>query len=283
MALPPSDQRQQYRRFEGLHYTEGDIADFETRLAKIYRREVHRVQVFDFGGLSDLMAEGFREVVLDLDTVRALQFHELGGGFFGYTPSYTLIRDPILRLCHRLIACSIARRSQAPKKVTAFDVFYLRGMDVGTVNVPYLLARYLRLFALGRKQDAIYLVIFAELDDTWALVAPGPERQPDGAASAPEAAKDVPIADEGASAIPASLHAPHSPPPAARPTRTMAQMLARVEEDMHEIRGELDEQRDWIAGIRYTSYADLYERCTRCRTDGASIFTTQQDEQQPDP
>ncbi|GKE15645.1 hypothetical protein Tco_1423222 [Tanacetum coccineum] len=33
--------------------------DFEERLARIYRREVHRVQVFDFGGLPDLMADGF--------------------------------------------------------------------------------------------------------------------------------------------------------------------------------------------------------------------------------
>ncbi|GKA13358.1 hypothetical protein Tco_0693004 [Tanacetum coccineum] len=60
MALPPRDQRHQYLRFEGLQYTDADIADFETRLAKIYRREVHRVQVFDFGGLTELMDEGLR-------------------------------------------------------------------------------------------------------------------------------------------------------------------------------------------------------------------------------
>ncbi|GKE84081.1 hypothetical protein Tco_1557823 [Tanacetum coccineum] len=71
--------------------------------------------------------------------------------FLGTSLSYTLIRDPILILCHQLIACSIARRSQAPEKVTVTDLFYLRGMDVGSVNVPYLLARYLRLFAAGRK------------------------------------------------------------------------------------------------------------------------------------
>ncbi|GKD05451.1 hypothetical protein Tco_0124613, partial [Tanacetum coccineum] len=58
MALPLRDQRHQYLRYEGLQYTEADIADFESRLAMIYRREVHRVQVFDFGGLPDLMAEG---------------------------------------------------------------------------------------------------------------------------------------------------------------------------------------------------------------------------------
>ncbi|GJR20488.1 hypothetical protein Tco_0969015 [Tanacetum coccineum] len=44
MALPPRDQRHQYLRYEGLQYTDTDIADFETRLARIYRREVHRVQ-----------------------------------------------------------------------------------------------------------------------------------------------------------------------------------------------------------------------------------------------
>ncbi|GJS14207.1 hypothetical protein Tco_0408679 [Tanacetum coccineum] len=163
MDLPPRDQRHQYLRFEGLHYIDADIADFEMWLGKIYRREVDRVQVFDFGGLTDLMAEGlsgriFGEVVVDLDTARALQF-QLGGvrhrmswrqfifslglhttkeiettgfglywaesgrqlsdkgylsadwreisfegDFLGSPPFYTLIRDPMLRLCHKLIA-----------------------------------------------------------------------------------------------------------------------------------------------------------------------------------
>ncbi|GKB83201.1 hypothetical protein Tco_0950096 [Tanacetum coccineum] len=63
--------------------------DFETRLARIYRREVHRVQVFDFRGLPNLMAEGLSTRMLmehrdaqgqmiDLDTPGALQF-QLGG------------------------------------------------------------------------------------------------------------------------------------------------------------------------------------------------------------
>nr|GFA28056.1 hypothetical protein [Tanacetum cinerariifolium] len=39
MALPTRDQRYQYLRFEELHYTDADIADFKTRLGKIYRRE----------------------------------------------------------------------------------------------------------------------------------------------------------------------------------------------------------------------------------------------------
>ncbi|GKG40493.1 hypothetical protein Tco_0467270, partial [Tanacetum coccineum] len=73
--------------------------------------------------------------VLDLDTARALQF-QLGGvrrriswrefilgmslhtveeiesvGFSAYWAES--LRDPMLRLCHRLIVCSIAERSQA--------------------------------------------------------------------------------------------------------------------------------------------------------------------------
>ncbi|GJY99666.1 hypothetical protein Tco_0517096 [Tanacetum coccineum] len=45
-------------RYEGLEYPDTDIVDFEGRLARIHKREVHRVPVFDFGGLPDLMAEG---------------------------------------------------------------------------------------------------------------------------------------------------------------------------------------------------------------------------------
>ncbi|GKD82068.1 hypothetical protein Tco_1348907 [Tanacetum coccineum] len=58
MALPPRYQRHEYLRYEGLQYTDADIADFETKLSRIYRREIHRVQVFNFRGLPDLMAEG---------------------------------------------------------------------------------------------------------------------------------------------------------------------------------------------------------------------------------
>ncbi|GJT03266.1 hypothetical protein Tco_0824435 [Tanacetum coccineum] len=223
MALPPLDQMHQYLRFEGLQYTDADIVDFEKRLARIYMREVHRVQVFDFGGLPDLMAKGLSGSMLmeyrdaqgqkEIDIVgfgaywaeSARQIPDKGdlsaywigisyaGDFLGTAPSYTLIRDPMLRLCHRLIACSIAGRSQAPKKVTVTDLFYLRGMDVDSVNVPYPLARYLRLFALGRKHGAMIS----------------------------GAAEDVPAVDEGAQADPAPVQAPQQPPPPLAAGRTI--------------------------------------------------------------
>ncbi|GKE61727.1 hypothetical protein Tco_1512094 [Tanacetum coccineum] len=92
-----------------------------------------------------------------------------------------------------MMAHSIAGRSQAPEKVTVTDLFYLRGLDVGSVNIPYLLARYLR---------RVRLQICVQLDDTWAWVAMGPERQPDAAAGTPANAEDTLIVDEGDQAIP---------------------------------------------------------------------------------
>ncbi|GJU51712.1 hypothetical protein Tco_1221267 [Tanacetum coccineum] len=229
MSLPPRDQRHQYLRFEGLQYTDADIIDFEMRLAKIYRRERG----------TDPRQRG-SESLLDQDLVC--------GGFSGYTPSYTLIRDPMLRLCHRLISCSIAERSQAPEKVTVTDLFYLRGMDVGSVNVPYLLARYLRLFASGRKQGAmisrgvdgdcarppfidmaelVRLYICAELDDTWVWVPAGPTRQEGDAVGVAEEASMAPGGGDEDEEMPQAV----PPPP-----RTQGERIARLEEEVHGMR-----------------------------------------------
>ncbi|GKE78459.1 hypothetical protein Tco_1544579 [Tanacetum coccineum] len=136
-------------------------------------------------------------------------------------------------------------------------------MDVGSVNVPYSLARYLRLFTARRKSKAhisggqfvarlaehfglltaeilggltvialelsvidmeelVRLQIYVEIDDTWAWVAIGPERQPDTVAGAFADAEDVPIVDEGGQADLAPVQAPQQPPPPPpAPVRTM--------------------------------------------------------------
>ncbi|GJX38348.1 hypothetical protein Tco_0251651 [Tanacetum coccineum] len=360
MALLPHDQRHQYLRYEGLQYTNADILDFESRLTRKYKREVHMVHVFDFGGLSDLMVEGlsvrmlmehrdaqgfqlggvrrrisWREFILSLGlyTTEEMQTIRFGayctesarqipdkrdmrdywigilstGDFLGTAPSYTAIQDPILRLCHRLIACSIAEKIQAPVKVIVSDLFYLRGMDVGSVNVLYLLDRYLRLFAVGRKSGAYIsggqfvarlaehfglLTICMEVDDTWAWVALGPERQLDAAAGAPRVAQDAPAVDEGVQAIP-----------------TPVQRLGRLEEevlglcrDAGSLRGLVvrsmtDQGRfsTWMiscmaqlmeaSGLTYQvfdgtfrwSSPTAFQRRTRQRTREASTSTAQQD------
>ncbi|GJU69435.1 hypothetical protein Tco_1255694 [Tanacetum coccineum] len=322
---------------------------------RIHRREVHRVSVFDFGGLLDLMAEGLNgrmlmehrdEAGVSVFTSRAwrrmfdirrhmswrqfilaLGLHteeemQTARDFLGTSPSYTLIRDPILTLCHRLIACSIVGRSQAPEKVTLTDLFYLRGMDVGSVNVPYLLARYLRLFAAGRKSRAyisggqfiarltehfklltteilgeltvitpellvidmaelVRLQIYVELEDTWAWVAMGPERQPVVAAGAPAVAEDAPIIDEGGQddlTPDQAPQQPHPPPPAH--DRTMPQRMFSTW-----VTTGLERMMD-MAGVAYTPYAQThvsYQRRVRQRTGEAITSAAQQDPQQPDP
>ncbi|GJZ45429.1 hypothetical protein Tco_0593025 [Tanacetum coccineum] len=251
-----------------------DIVDFEGRLARIHMREVHRVPVFDFGGLPDLMAEGltarmtmehrdeagvsvftsrawrrmfdirgplvhelileffstfrFGQAILDLDTPGTLQGGDAdgwvwcllrtwlcarqipdkgdlrdywmgissAGDFLGTTPSYTAIRDPILRA----------------------------DIDVWLVNVPYLYWRgifegCLRWVSLPTEDAGLiflvgqFLLLVFELIDTWAWVAMGPERQPDVAAGAPADVEDAPIIDKGGQADPAPVQAPQQPPP----------------------------------------------------------------------
>ncbi|GJZ01940.1 hypothetical protein Tco_0519901 [Tanacetum coccineum] len=253
MALLPKDQRHQYLRYEGLQYTDADIADFETRLGKIYMREVHRVQVLDFRILTDLMVKGLSSrmqiahmdtqgQVLDLDTAEALQFQiggvrhrmnwrefiltmglhtaeEIESVRFGTPLSYTLIKDPMLRLCHRIIACSTAGRSQAPEKMTGAMIS--GGHFVARLVEHFGLLTEERLYGLTMIMQDHPLIDIAELH---VIVA-----------GAFEAAEDAPIADEGAPAIPVLVQAPQPPPPATGPARTMAQRLSRVEEDVHEI------------------------------------------------
>ncbi|GJV88753.1 hypothetical protein Tco_1532691 [Tanacetum coccineum] len=194
------------------------------------------------------------------------------GDFLGITPSYTLIRDLILRLCHKLITCSIARRSQAPKKVTATDQFYLRGMDVGSVNVPYLFDKYLRLFATGRKSgDLISRGQFiARLAKHFGLLTE--ERLWGLTVIAPT----LPVIDMAELAILALVQEPQQPPPPPAVGRTMPQRLGRLEEEVEQTCQAFDRT---FQGRSPTAF----QRRTRQRTDGASTFAAQQGQQQPDP
>ncbi|GKD69305.1 hypothetical protein Tco_1323395 [Tanacetum coccineum] len=175
------------------------------------------------------------------------------GDFLGTAASYTLIRDPILRLCHWLIACSIAERSQAPEK---------SGAHISSGQFVARLAEHFRLLTakiLGGftvivlelpiidMTELVRLQIYVQFDDTWAWVAMGPERQPDAAAGAPYDAEDAPIVDKGGQADPAPEQASQQPPPPPPAhARTMPQRMARLEKDMHELRRGLTEQREVI-------------------------------------
>ncbi|GJZ19956.1 reverse transcriptase domain-containing protein [Tanacetum coccineum] len=275
-GLPPHEQRYRFLRYEGLEYTDSDIAEFKSMMAMEHRDEAGVVvftsqawgRLFSTRGpmvwdliLKFLSTLRFGEEMESLGFIRYWSERMIPGkgdlhdywrdiltdeDFLGPLPSYTLIRDPILRLCHQMMAYNIARRSHAHEKVTVTDLFYLRGLDVGSVNIPYLLARYLRRFAAWRKSGAhisggqfvaqlaehfglltveilegltviapeLQIIdmaelarfhIYIQLDDTWAWVAMGLERQLDAAAGAPEVAQDAPIVDEGGQAVPAPV------------------------------------------------------------------------------
>ncbi|GKE22192.1 hypothetical protein Tco_1433704 [Tanacetum coccineum] len=190
--------------------------------------------------------QGSERVIPDKGDIRDYWIEiSSGGDFLGPTPFYVFIQDPVRRLCHRMIACSISGRGQAPKKVIGVDLFYLCSMDRGTSNVPHLLAQYMFRHAEGRKSGARLSgvtslgVLQPILDclggstlrtgDTWAWVAPRLERQPDVAAGAPGAAEDAPADDEGAQVNPAPVQAPQPPPPA---PRTIHQRISRLEEEV---------------------------------------------------
>ncbi|GJY92326.1 hypothetical protein Tco_0508108 [Tanacetum coccineum] len=171
---PIRHQRYQYLRFEGLEYTDADIADFKERLGR-YMVEG------DAQGQSVFTSRAWRfgEAVLDLDTVGALQF-QLGGakrhmswrefilgiglhtaeemefvGFRTYWAESARQNPDKGDLSAYWRGSRLRGISLSPKKVTMTDLFYLRGMDVDSVNIPYLLARYLRRFASRRKREAI--------------------------------------------------------------------------------------------------------------------------------
>nr|GEY36147.1 hypothetical protein [Tanacetum cinerariifolium] len=186
LALPPRDQRHQYLRYEGLQYTDVDIVDFETSLARIYRRAVHRVQ-------SPVSARAHLE-------------------FFS--------------------TLSIARRSQAPEKVTMTNLFYLRGMGVGSINVPYLLAMYLRLFASRRKQGA--------------MISGGGVVE-----EAPVASCDGDKDEEMPQAVP--------PPP-----RTQGERIARLEEEVHGMCEAFQGQREGRCALHEITESPIeYQRRTK--------------------
>ncbi|GKA93913.1 hypothetical protein Tco_0815899, partial [Tanacetum coccineum] len=203
-------------------------------------------------------------------------------------PSYTFIQDHVRRLSHRLISYTIFSRGQAPEKVTGIDLFYLRSMDQGTANVPYLLALYLfkhtkrrksiaRMFEgyfIGRLAEHFGLVSDEGLMGLSVIVRMIPVIDLDELVA--EGAPDI---DEGAQAIPALVQVPQLPP-AAIQTRTMPQSIARLEEEVHGIQESLAEQQE----VMETMARDFFQRrMVRRRTSEANTSAVSLNEDQPDP
>ncbi|GKC94325.1 hypothetical protein Tco_1159767, partial [Tanacetum coccineum] len=143
--------------------------------------------------------------------------------FLGPASFYVFIRDPVRRLCHRMIDCSISSRGPAPKK---YLFRHAEGRKSGArLSVGYFIGR---LAALGLVSDQGLRGLLV------AWVAPGLERQQAAPASAPGAAKDAHVVDEGAQAILAPIQAPQ-PLPLTPQHRTITQRINRLKEEMREL------------------------------------------------
>ncbi|GJV81947.1 hypothetical protein Tco_1517817 [Tanacetum coccineum] len=239
-TLPPRDQRHLWLRYQVEGYTDEIVHDFEQRLEMIFGRQVNRVHILDFEGLTSDMRQDLAErprmvytrddgqevfvshawrrlfeirAPLDPSTFSSalagsvVRWGDGKDGFRAYwlgservipnkgdlsdywveiscdrdflrgSPSYTYIRDPVRRLCHRQAE---GRKSSA------------------RLSGGYFIRRLAHHFGLVND-----------------------ERQPDTAAGAPRAAEDAPGVDEGAQAGPAHVQAPRPLPPLPDVGRTM--------------------------------------------------------------
>ncbi|GJT67940.1 hypothetical protein Tco_1019420 [Tanacetum coccineum] len=233
------------------------------------------IPVFPVGGLEeDALRSSF--ILSFKGNTRA------GDGKAGFGAMETSWAPPLLMFCnetcesaiHRMIAYSISGRGQAPEKVTGIDLFYLRSMDCGTINVPHLLAQYLFRHAEGRKSGARLSGghFIGRLAMHFGLVSD------DGLRGLQVVTRELPLIDlhelgrlhiytrydetwtwvahgperqqaaaagteeagqaheEAAPEIPAPTpaQAPLPPPPAPQP-RTMSQRIERLEEEVHDL------------------------------------------------
>ncbi|GKA26217.1 hypothetical protein Tco_0712326 [Tanacetum coccineum] len=134
-------------------------------------------------------------------------------------------KDLVRRLCHMMISC---RTPSVPVSMGAFRQMLFRhakgrksGARLSGGHFIGCLAAYFRLVSDQRGLSVVTrelllidlhklerLNICVRVGDTWAWVAPEPERQPDAAAGAPGSAKDAFAVDEGAQADLIPVQAP---------------------------------------------------------------------------
>ncbi|GJV80934.1 hypothetical protein Tco_1516804 [Tanacetum coccineum] len=115
-----------------MEYTgaDGQVVFTSYAWRQLFRiRGLHIEEMIDTDGFRAYWVESLREIASKADLRDYWTRISSAGDFLSTFPSYTLIREPLRRLCH--------------------------SMDEGTlVNVPYLLAYYMFRHASGRKQGA---------------------------------------------------------------------------------------------------------------------------------
>ncbi|GJX77385.1 ribonuclease H-like domain-containing protein, partial [Tanacetum coccineum] len=263
--LPPRDQRHLWLHYQIEGYTKEIVYDFEKRLETIFGRQVNRVHILNFEGLTpdtrQDLAERMRMVYTrengqedrGRDGVRCEEMAEdgfraywlgcerlvpdkgdlsdycieisSGKDFLRGAPSYTYIRD-------------LVRRHAEGRKSGA------------RLSGGHFIRRFTHHFGLVSDDGLRGLSIVAP---------PELERQQVAAAGALGAAKDAPAVDEGVQADPAPIKAPQQPPP---PPPAAESSLADLD-----VRKEIDEVGE-VSIIR----SDLY-RVTKPSTSPTAFIS----------
>nr|GEW24601.1 hypothetical protein [Tanacetum cinerariifolium] len=109
-------------------------------------------------------------------------------------PSYVFIRDPMRRLCYRIIACSFSGMRHAHEKEDGARLS-------GALFIGHLAAHFRLVGDKGLRSLSVV-----------AWVASRPERHQAATAGAPVAVEDTPVGDAGAPTVPAPLQAPQPSP-----------------------------------------------------------------------
>nr|GEV85029.1 hypothetical protein [Tanacetum cinerariifolium] len=161
----------------GRGYTKEIVQDFELRLDTMLGSQVNWVHVLDFARLTEEMVQTLADMMrmvytraeghvlftshawkrlFEIRALRRMTWREfiLALGLHTAEEMAEVKFETYWLGSASAILDKEDLRGQAPEKVTAIDLFYLRSMDQGTVNVPYLLAQYLFRHTKGRKSEA---------------------------------------------------------------------------------------------------------------------------------
>ncbi|GKA82262.1 hypothetical protein Tco_0789010 [Tanacetum coccineum] len=191
--LPHRNLRHPWLRYQIEEYTEGIVHDFERRLETIWDRSVNRVHILDFEGLTPEMRQDLgvrlRMVYAEGDRQQVMSDTEMG-------------LDVADTLCFQL--GGVRRKDRGRRR-------HAEGRKSGARLSGGHFIGLIDLHELAR------LNICGRFGNTWAWVAPSPDRQQDAAVGAYEADEAGPIADEGAQEIPAPAPAQAPPPPLPTP------------------------------------------------------------------
>ncbi|GJR63289.1 hypothetical protein Tco_1134325 [Tanacetum coccineum] len=261
--LPPRDQRHLWIRYQVKGYTEEIIHDFEQRLDTIFGRQVNRVHILDFEGLTlelrQDLAEGMRMVYTRDDG------QELGGARRSMT--------------WRQFIFAVGLHTTEEMAKDGFGAYWLGSErlipDKGDLRGRHVEgkksgARLSRGHFIRRLAHHFGLV---SDDGLRGLSVVARELPLIDMAGASGAAEDAPAVDEGVQADPTPVQAPQQPPPPP-PTagKTMPQRLGRLN-------GQTFQAFD---GTFWGSSPTACQRRTKKRTGEAITSTGQQDQQQPD-